>query len=53
MQRKVGDGLRLSYAVPKIQWDSNPALPLRLLSNEKPLPFRFPEPKAPGELIGW
>ena len=25
--RKEGDGLRLSPAVPKIQWDSNPNCP--------------------------
>ena len=26
-QRKKRDGLRLSFAVPMIQWDSNPAAP--------------------------
>ena len=31
--------VRLSSAVPKIQWDSNPPLPLRLLGYGKPLPF--------------
>ena len=38
-QRKETDGLRLFSAVPKIQWDSIPHCPLRLLDYGKPLPF--------------
>ena len=38
-QRKERDGLRLSSAVPKIQWDSNPQLPLQQIGYGKPLPF--------------
>ena len=40
-QRKERDGLRLSSAVPKIQLDSNPPLPLQLLGYGKPLPLPF------------
>ena len=35
------DGFRLSSAVPKIQWDSNPHCPLRLLGYGKPLPLAY------------
>ena len=38
-QRKERDGLRLSSAMPKIQWNSNPHCPLRLLGYGKPWPF--------------
>ena len=38
-QQKERDGLRLSSAVPKIQWDTNPHCPLLLLGYGKPLPF--------------
>ena len=31
-QRKERDGFRLSFAVPKIQWDSNPTVPIPLKS---------------------
>ena len=40
-QRKEGNRLRLSSAVPMIQWDSNPPLPLRLLGYGKPLPLKL------------
>ena len=36
-QRKEQNGLRLSFAVPMIQWDTNPTA-LTLLGNGKPLP---------------
>ena len=38
-QGKERDKLSFSSAVPKIQWDSNPPLSLRLLGYGKPLPF--------------
>ena len=34
-QRKKRDGLRLSSAVPKIQWDSNPQTPYGYLAMGK------------------
>ena len=40
-QQKEKDGLHLSFAVPKIRWDSIPPLPQWLLSYKKPLPFKW------------
>ena len=40
-QPKERAGLRLSSAVPKIQWDSNPHCVLTANSYGKPLPFKF------------
>ena len=40
-QRKERDGLRLSSAVPKIQWESNHHCPYGYLGYGKPLPLHL------------
>ena len=50
-QRKERDGLRLSSAVPKIQWDSNPHFPMAIRLWETFTPFIVPRRKSKGTIV--